>query len=124
MCNDLPRVERLTSFREPIPEGYFSKLDSLVSSRSWPPRHSNAVLSDVYREIDQIKFDLSDLERWRDRLLDAIAQGAIQDVSIITHYHYYYHPYHGNYSGKSFVFRKMAEESNWMKLRVSTYWEI
>ncbi|KAK6640549.1 hypothetical protein RUM44_012245 [Polyplax serrata] len=81
LCNDLSRVERLTNFRDPVPEGYFSKLDSLVSSRSWPPRHSNALLRDVYREIDQIKFDLSDLERWRDRLLDAIAQGAIIDAN-------------------------------------------
>lgn len=52
-----------------------------MSSRTWPPRHANAILSDVYRETDQIKFDLSDLERWRDRLLDSIAQGAITDVS-------------------------------------------
>lgn len=83
LCNNLARVERLTSFRDPIENGYFPKLDSLVSSRTWPPRHSNAILSDVYREIDQIKFDLSDLERWRDRILDAIDQGAITDVSVI-----------------------------------------
>lgn len=79
----MARVQRLTTFREPVPEGYFPKLDSLVSSRSWPPRHSNASISDVYREIDQIKFDISDLERWRDRLLDAISQGAIIDVRFL-----------------------------------------
>jgi len=73
-------VARLSSFRDPLEEGYFSKLDSLVSSRSWPPRNSSAILKDVRRENDQIKFDLSDLERWRDRLMDAIAQGAYIDV--------------------------------------------
>ncbi|KAL0267125.1 UNVERIFIED_CONTAM: hypothetical protein PYX00_009480 [Menopon gallinae] len=81
LCNGMSRVERLTNFRNPIAEGYFSKLDSLVSSRVWMPRHANAYLSDVNREIDQIKFDLSDLERWRDRILDSIAQGAIVDES-------------------------------------------
>lgn len=73
--NGLPRVARLSNFREPLEEGYFPKLDSLVSSRSWPPRPANSPLKDITREIDQIKFDLSDLERWRNRLLQAIAVG-------------------------------------------------
>jgi hypothetical protein len=49
LSNKLARVKRLLNWREPIPEGYFSKLDSLVASRVWPPRHSNAVMrvSDV-----------------------------------------------------------------------------
>nr|BAN20821.1 prophenoloxidase [Riptortus pedestris] len=79
LCNDLARVRRLTNLREPIPEGYFPKLDSLVSSRVWPPRFANAVLDDVYREVDQIKFDLSDLERWRDRIFSAIHSGTVVD---------------------------------------------
>jgi len=74
----LPRVARLSSLRDPLEEGYFSKLDSLVSSRSWPPRYSGAILKDVHR--DPVNFDLSDIERWRDRIMDAIAQGAYIDV--------------------------------------------
>ncbi|GLH01682.1 Phenoloxidase subunit 1 [Gryllus bimaculatus] len=33
---------RLLNWREPIEGGYFSKLDSLVASRVWPPRHAGA----------------------------------------------------------------------------------
>lgn len=79
LCNDLARVRRLSNLREPIPEGYFPKLDSLVSSRVWPPRFANVTLSDVYREVDQIKFDLSDLERWRDRIFSGIHSGTLVD---------------------------------------------
>lgn len=32
----MPRVKPLDNLRAPIEEGYFSKLDSLVASRSWP----------------------------------------------------------------------------------------
>lgn len=73
-------MTRLSTLRDPLAEGYFPKLDSLVSSRPWPPRHANALLTDVGRELDQIKFDISDLERWRDRMLQAIAQGSYIDV--------------------------------------------
>ncbi|XP_063218970.1 phenoloxidase 1-like [Bacillus rossius redtenbacheri] len=76
-CNNLSRTKRLINWREPIEEGYFPKLDSLVSSRVWPPRHANARLSDVYRELDQLKFDLQDLERWRDRIYEAIHKGEV-----------------------------------------------
>jgi len=44
LSNKLARVTRFLNWREPMPEGYFPKLDSLVSSRVWPPRHSNAVV--------------------------------------------------------------------------------
>lgn len=77
LSNKLARVTRFLNWRDPVPEGYFSKLDSLVSSRVWPPRHSNAILSDVNREVDQLQVDIADCERWRDRLFDAIHQGSI-----------------------------------------------
>jgi len=35
-CNNLPKVIPLNNLRDPITDGYFPKLDSLVSSRSWP----------------------------------------------------------------------------------------
>nr|WBY50550.1 polyphenoloxidase [Odontotermes formosanus] len=77
LSNKLARVTRFLNWREPMPEGYFSKLDSLVSSRVWPPRHSNAVIRDVNREVDQLKVDIADVERWRDRFYDAIHQGTV-----------------------------------------------
>ncbi|XP_026277611.1 phenoloxidase 2 [Frankliniella occidentalis] len=75
--NGLQRVKRLIDLREPIAEGYFPKLDSLVSSRVWPARASNTRLSDISRDGDQIKFDLQDIERWRDRIYEAIHSGAV-----------------------------------------------
>lgn len=80
--NNLARVTRFNNLREPIDEGYFPKMDSLVASRAWPPRFADTRLSDLNREADQIKLDMSDLERWRDRILQAIHQGFCMDVCI------------------------------------------
>lgn len=77
--NNLPRVQRFSNLREPISEGYFPKMDSLVASRAWPPRFDNTQLKDLDRELDQIKNDVTDLERWRDRFYEAIHQGFIVD---------------------------------------------
>lgn len=79
--NNLARVARFNNFREPIAEGYFPKMDSLVASRAWPPRFENTRLSDINRERDQISLDVSDLERWRDRIYEAIHQGFVVDES-------------------------------------------
>lgn len=76
LCNRLGRVKRFHNWREPIPEAYFPKLDSLVASRTWPARPAGAVLKDINRPVDQLNFDLQDLERWRDRIYEAIHTGA------------------------------------------------
>ncbi|XP_050510955.1 phenoloxidase 1-like [Diabrotica virgifera virgifera] len=75
LCHGLQRVERFIDWRKAIPEAYFPKLDSLVSSRSWPARVANQKLSNLRRETDQITQDIDDLERWRDRIFDAIHSG-------------------------------------------------
>ncbi|XP_073975570.1 phenoloxidase 2-like [Rhodnius prolixus] len=77
LCNSLGRVKRLINWREDMEEGYFPKLDSLVSSRVWPPRFANTRIRDINREVDQIKFDIQDLERWRDRIFSAIHSGVV-----------------------------------------------
>lgn len=79
--NRMARVRRFNNLREPIAEGYFPKMDSLVASRSWPARVADATLKDLNRELDQIRMDISDLERWRDRIYEAIHQGFITNVS-------------------------------------------
>ncbi|XP_017467197.1 PREDICTED: phenoloxidase 2-like [Rhagoletis zephyria] len=79
--NNLPRVVRFNNLREPIQEGYFPKMDSLVASRAWPPRFEDTKLSDLNRELDQISLDVSDLERWSDRIFEAISQGFATDES-------------------------------------------
>lgn len=80
-CNGLARVKRLNNLREPIPEAYFPKMDSLVASRAWPARVANSTLSDLDRELDQIKQDVSDLERWINNFKEACSQGFVTDVS-------------------------------------------
>lgn len=77
LCNRLPRVKRLLNLRDPIEEGYFPKLTSQISSRNWAARNSGAQLKDIDREVDQLKFDLQDLERWRDRIIEAIHVGSV-----------------------------------------------
>ncbi|XP_067629385.1 phenoloxidase 2 [Eurosta solidaginis] len=79
--NNLARVVRFNNLREPIQEGYFPKMDSLVSSRAWPPRFDDTKLADLNRELDQINLDVADLERWRDRIFEAISQGFATDES-------------------------------------------
>ncbi|XP_057318501.1 phenoloxidase 1 [Microplitis mediator] len=77
LCNNLNRVQRLNNLREPIPEGYFPKLDSLVASRTWPSRPADTRLKDINRPVDSLQVDISDLERWRDRVYDAIHTGSV-----------------------------------------------
>ncbi|XP_012266915.2 phenoloxidase 1-like isoform X1 [Athalia rosae] len=79
LCNDLKRVERWSNWREPIREGYFPKLDTVLSSRAWASRPANSVISDVNRPVDQVQFDIQDLERWRDRIYEAIQTQTIQN---------------------------------------------
>lgn len=75
LCNNLARVRRLTNFYEPIEEGYYPKLDNSVASRAWPSRHPFTKMSNVNREKDHLQVDIQDLERWRDRLFEAIHNG-------------------------------------------------
>lgn len=79
--NNLARVLPFNNLRDPIAEGYFPKMDSLVASRAWPPRFESTRLSDLNRESDQLNVEIGDLERWRDRIYEAIHQGFVMDVS-------------------------------------------
>uniref|UniRef100_A0A481MQJ5 Phenoloxidase n=1 Tax=Nipponaphis monzeni TaxID=196483 RepID=A0A481MQJ5_9HEMI len=81
LSNDMNRVSRLVNWREPIVEGYFPKLDSVVANRTWPSRHPNSTLNNLSREVEQISFDIEDLERWRDRLFTAIHSGFIISIN-------------------------------------------
>ncbi|XP_015437253.1 PREDICTED: phenoloxidase 2-like [Dufourea novaeangliae] len=77
LSNRLGRVKRFINWREPIPEAYFPKLDSIVAGRTWPARPSGAILQDINRPADQLNFDIQDLERWRDRIYEAIHNGSV-----------------------------------------------
>lgn len=71
-ANRLQRVRPLSNFREAIPEGYFPKIIRSANNRAYPPRGSNVSLSDVDR--DNTSVEIGDMERWRDRILQAIDQ--------------------------------------------------
>lgn len=48
LSNDLNRVARLINWREPILEGYFPKLDSVVANRVWPSRPAYTTLNVIF----------------------------------------------------------------------------
>lgn len=64
----------MSDFREPITEAYFPKLDQVVAGRAWPARPSGFILSDINRQADALRYDITDLERYRDRILEAITR--------------------------------------------------
>lgn len=41
------------------------------------------IVQNINREVEQISFDIEDLERWRDRIFTAIHQGFIFNVRMI-----------------------------------------
>ncbi|KAF4525334.1 hypothetical protein B566_EDAN013190 [Ephemera danica] len=81
MCNQLPRVRRLTNLKEPIEEGYFPKLINAASNNFFAARPSGAILKDVEQIRDaknKLAFDIYDLERWKTRIYDAIHSNFVQ----------------------------------------------
>ncbi|KAH8348177.1 hypothetical protein KR084_005040 [Drosophila pseudotakahashii] len=78
-CNNLKRVQPLNNLRVELPEGYFPKILSSLNNRTYPARVTNQLLTDVNREDANI--EISDVERWRDRVLAAIDQGYVEDPS-------------------------------------------
>ncbi|XP_043262276.1 phenoloxidase 1 [Colletes gigas] len=77
LCNKLGRVKRFIDWHEPIPEAYFPKLDSIVAGRKWPARSGGSVLKDIDRAAEKLRFDIQDLERWRDRIYASIHAASI-----------------------------------------------
>ncbi|XP_063541091.1 phenoloxidase subunit 2-like [Cydia strobilella] len=76
--NALKRVKKFNNWREPIPEAYYPKLDSLTSSRGWPPRQSGMRWQSVNRPADGINVTLETMERQRRAIEEAIASGRVQ----------------------------------------------
>ncbi|XP_055918390.1 uncharacterized protein LOC129950477 [Eupeodes corollae] len=76
-CNGLPRARLLNNLREPIPEGYFPKILSSLSNRTFPSRIAMQSLKNLEREDNVV--DITDVERWADRIHQAIDQGYVVD---------------------------------------------
>lgn len=79
--NALKRVKKFGNWREPIPEAYYPKLDSLTSSRGWPPRQAGMRWQNLKRPVDGIDITLEQMEEWRRRLEDAVSTGRVRLVS-------------------------------------------
>lgn len=71
----MERVKPLNNFRERIPEGYFPKIVRSLNNRAYPGRPNDLFLQDINREDDQV--EIAELERWRDRIFQAIDQGYV-----------------------------------------------
>nr|BAA08272.1 pro-phenol oxidase A1 [Drosophila melanogaster] len=78
-CNNLKKVQPLNNLRVEVPEGYFPKILSSTNNRTYPARVTNQKLRDVDRHDGRV--EISDVERWRDRVLAAIDQGYVEDSS-------------------------------------------
>ncbi|KAJ8679160.1 hypothetical protein QAD02_014947 [Eretmocerus hayati] len=72
LSHNIGKTRPLANFREPIKEAYYPKLDSVVAGHAWPSRPPNMTLSDVSRVSDGIYVSVSDIERSRDAILDAV----------------------------------------------------
>ncbi|CAH0713851.1 unnamed protein product, partial [Brenthis ino] len=77
--NALPRVKKFNNWDEPIPEAYYPKLDSLTTSRGWPPRQANMRWQDVNRVPDNLRVSVADMQRWRKNVEEAIATGMVRN---------------------------------------------
>ncbi|XP_021182404.1 phenoloxidase 1 [Helicoverpa armigera] len=82
--NSLKRVKKFSNWREPIPEAYFPKLDSLTSSRGWPPRQANMQWQDLNRPVDGLNVTINDMERWRRNIEEAISTGTVTNADGTT----------------------------------------
>ncbi|XP_047538254.1 phenoloxidase subunit 2-like [Vanessa atalanta] len=77
--NSLARVKKFSNWNEPIPEAYFPKLDSLTSSRGWPPRQADMVWQDLNRPANGLNITVNDMKRWRRNVEDAISTGLVRN---------------------------------------------
>lgn len=80
LSNRLFRVKPLNSLRVPIEEGYFPKLNAQNSRNTWPPRFDDTILADVRRSKERVFVSVDKLERWAERIIDAIDMGFVIGV--------------------------------------------
>lgn len=78
-CNNLGAVKPFNNFREAIKEGYFPKILQGDVGRPYPPRVDNSRLHDLHRFLEET-VEVNDLERWSDRVCQAIDQGFVFEV--------------------------------------------
>lgn len=80
-CNRLGKVKSMHNFREPIPEAYFPKMVRSANNRPYASRPKNFTIKDIDRYVEGLKFTITEMEQWRDRIYTAIDAGFVVDVS-------------------------------------------
>lgn len=85
LSNRMDRVKPFKGLRDQISEAYYPKMSSLVTGRAWPARSPNTFLSDLNRELDGIKANITDIENFIDRFNEACAEGYVKAVSILLY---------------------------------------
>ncbi|XP_062550620.1 phenoloxidase 2-like [Armigeres subalbatus] len=80
-CNRLAQIKPLDNLQDPIPEAYFPKMVRSLNNRAYPARHDNQVLRDLNRVDSDTIITVNELQRWRDRIYQAIDQGFVVDSS-------------------------------------------
>nr|CBW54878.1 putative prophenoloxidase [Cancer pagurus] len=76
----LNRVQKLSNWRLPISDGYFPKLTINNSGQAWGSRQDNTLMQDYKRnDFGLPPTDVSELEQWHSRIMDAIHQGFLVD---------------------------------------------
>ncbi|XP_059487955.1 phenoloxidase 2-like isoform X2 [Neocloeon triangulifer] len=76
LSNRLPFVEPFDDLKNPIADGYYSKLNQGLGSKPWAGRPKNLQFQNLNRY--EFKISVQDLLRWKNRILDAIIQGKVR----------------------------------------------
>ncbi|KXJ82217.1 hypothetical protein RP20_CCG014933 [Aedes albopictus] len=79
-CNRLGKVKSMHNFREPIPEAYFPKMVRSANNRPYASRPNNFTIKDIDRYVEGLKFTITEMEQWRDRIYTAIDAGFVVDA--------------------------------------------
>ncbi|XP_058460053.1 phenoloxidase 8-like [Malaya genurostris] len=80
-CNRLGKAKSFQNFREPIDEAYFSKMVRSADNRAYASRPERRTLKDIDRPDMDMKFTISEMELWRERIYTAIDSGFVVDKS-------------------------------------------
>lgn len=120
LSNKMERAKPLTSLREPISEAYFPKMTSNVTNRAWPARSANIQLSDVNRQLDEIKVTIEQMETFVDRFKEACVKGYAKAVrQFYNSFSNIVEQCKGYFPFEYLLYSLMANKSNWTIITAS-----
>lgn len=75
-------MDAFNDYRQIIADGYYPKMTTETSQRNIPPRQDEVYWKDLKRSEDDVVLTVTDVERWRERIFNAIDKGHAVDVCI------------------------------------------